>query len=604
MDRVVGTSGRIAFASAMRNLLADVYPHYDPAVLVRRVFEVLDLPLDGDGPEPAEENLRKWDQRDAFLITYGDSISRDGHHGLASLRDFHARWLKDWLPGIHILPFHPFTSDDGFSVSDFSVLRPELGTWDDVTELSQDATIMADLVANHISASHVWFRQFLAGEEPGVDYIKTASPDDDLSMVVRPRSHDLLCEVPTSQGTRHVWCTFSYDQIDLDYGNPDVFFEILKIVLDYLSHGVRVIRLDAIGYIWKQAGTTSINADPAHKIIKALRLGATAVAPDMLFITETNLPLLENLSYFGQQDEAHLIYNFSLPPVIIHALLSGNSKAIRKCIMSMPPAPAGCTFFNFTASHDGIGLRPAESLIEDSEITLMIDHARKMGGEVSYRALPGGGQKPYELNVTLFAMLAESFDGDRQFGLERFVMSQAIAMSLEGIPAVYVQSIFASDNDTQGYHETGIPRRLNRKIWQLEEAEARLVDGGTGEAAYQQLKALMSIRQGQPAFHPNATQYTLNLGPHMLGVWRQSHLNDQSIFCVFNLTASPQELDLSMINLIMTEGWQDLISGRVIEDYNAVMPLAPYQIVWISNLDGRNRPASRLLQRYREAMPV
>lgn len=604
MDRVVGTSGRIAFASAMRNLLADVYPQHDPALLVRRVFEELGLPLEGDGPEPAEESLRKWDQRDAFLITYGDSISRNGYQGLKSLRDFHQKWLKDWLPGIHILPFHPFTSDDGFSVSDFTTLRPELGTWDDVEDLSKHAKVMADLVANHISASHEWFAQFLAGQEPGVGYIKTANDGDDISQVVRPRSHPLLNTVETALGPKNVWCTFSYDQVDLDYGNPDVFFEILKIVLDYVSHGVTVIRLDAIGFIWKEAGTPSINADQTHKIIKALRLAANAVAPDLVFITETNLPMVENLSYFGQQDEAHLIYNFSLPPVILHALLSGRSDYIRKCIMAMPPAPAGCTFFNFTASHDGIGLRPAENIVPDDDILQMTEHARKMGGEVSYRSVAGGGQRPYELNVTLFSMLAESFAGERTFGMERFVMSQAIAMSLEGIPAIYVQSIFASENDQNGYQQTGIPRRLNRKIWQLAEAEAVLETPGLPQQAFGQLRALMSIRQGQPAFHPNATQYTLNLGSELLGVWRQSHLNDQSIFCVFNLTGETQDLDLSRINLIMNEGWQDLISGKVIPDYDGIMTLAPYQIVWISNLDGRHRTESRLLQRYRDAMPV
>ncbi|OSQ35747.1 alpha-amylase family glycosyl hydrolase [Thalassospira mesophila] len=604
MDRVVGTSGRIAFASAMRNLLADVYPQHDPVLLVRRVFEVLDLPIDGDGPEPAEESLRKWDQRDAFLITYGDSISRNGYQGLKSLRDFHQKWLKDWLPGIHILPFHPFTSDDGFSVSDFTTLRPELGTWEDVEDLSKHAKVMADLVANHISASHEWFGQFLAGQEPGVNYIKTANPDDDISQVVRPRSHPLLNLVETALGPKHVWCTFSYDQVDLDYSNPDVFFEILKIVLDYASHGVSVIRLDAIGFIWKESGTASINADQTHEIIKALRLAANAVAPDLVFITETNLPMVENLSYFGQQDEAHLIYNFSLPPVILHALLSGRSDYIRKCIMAMPPAPAGCTFFNFTASHDGIGLRPAENIVPDEDITQMTEHARKMGGEVSFRSVAGGGQRPYELNVTLFSMLAESFAGERAFGLERFVMSQAIAMSLEGIPAIYVQSIFASENDQNGYELTGIPRRLNRKIWQLADAEAALETPGMPQQAFGQLRALMSIRQGQPAFHPNATQYTLNLGSELLGVWRQSHLNDQSIFCVFNLTAQDQDLDLSRINLIMNEGWQDLITAKVITDYDGIMTLAPYQILWISNLDGRHRTESRLLQRYRDAMPV
>ncbi|MDX1667925.1 MAG: sugar phosphorylase [Limnobacter sp.] len=580
-----------------------IYPGHDAQELTDKAFEVLGIDWKQQ-TQLASEHLKKWDQKDVYLITYGDSIASPKEKGLKSLHRFFDEHLKEWFTGVHILPFHPFTSDDGFAVSDFETIREDLGDWSDIAKLSENCRVMGDLVVNHISSEHPWFTSFLEGTTPGIHYICTANPDRDISQVVRPRSHPLLQVFETRLGQRSVWCTFSRDQVDLNFSNPDVFLEMLRIVLNYVRQGIRTIRLDAVGFIWKEENSSCISLPQAHWIVQAMRAAVTAVHPDVQFITETNVPLPENLSYFGDQDEAHMIYNFSLAPVLAHAILSGQSSALRKCLTQMPSSPAGCAFFNFTASHDGIGLRPAENLLTDIEIARLIDHSVKMGGEVTYRQTQDQGLKAYEMNVTLASLLRESFDHENKKGLERFILSQAIAMAIEGIPAIYIQSIFACLNDRTGFEKTGMARRINRKQWGFDEAVHALNEEPRSSSAFRQLTSLLAIRQGQPAFHPNATQYTLNLGPHLLGVWRESLLKDQNIFCVFNLSSDPRTLILDQLNLIVTHQWHDLISHKVIEDGQSEVQLAPYQMMWISNKDGRLANKSKLLQTYEANMPL
>lgn len=592
-----------SLATGLRNHFLHIYPGHDAEQLTKKAFSVLGIDW-RKHTEVSTEELKKWSQKDVYLITYGDSIIQHGEKGLKTFERFYQKHLSQWFTAVHILPFHPYTSDDGFAVSDFETIREDLGDWSDIARLAENCRVMGDLVINHISSQHPWFVEFTEGTTPGLNYIYTTEPDHDISQVVRPRSHPLLQTFETRLGEKTVWCTFSRDQVDLDFSNPDLFMEMLRIVLNYVKNGIRTIRLDAVGFIWKEPNSTCINLPQAHWIVQAMRAAITAVHPDVQFITETNVPLAENLSYFGDQNEAHMIYNFSLAPVLAHAILSGRSSALRKCMMRMPSSPAGCTFFNFTASHDGIGLRPAENLLTEDQIAKLIDHSIKMGGEVTYRQTLEQGLKAYEINITLASLLQENFEHENKKGLERFILSQAIAMSIEGIPAIYIQSIFASQNDRKGFEKTGMARRINRKQWHYDDAVHTLTQDDRGACAFQQLTSLLSIRQGQSAFHPNATQYTLNLGPHLMGIWRESLLKDQNIFCVFNLSSEPQRLDLDNLNLILTQTWFDLISQQPLYEDQTELELAPYQIMWIANKDGRVTSKSKLLQTYEEHMPL
>ncbi|NET50709.1 MAG: alpha-amylase, partial [Merismopedia sp. SIO2A8] len=478
-----------------------------------------------------------------------------------------------------------YSSDDGFAVMDYLAVNSELGDWEDIGAIAQQFDLMVDLVINHVSSEHAWFQQFKAGEKPGCDYFVTADPNTDLSHVVRPRSSPLLAPTETVNGTKYVWATFSHDQVDVDFSNPDVLLEYVAIILFYVQAGAKYIRLDAIGYLWKKLDTACIHLPETHAVIRVLRELLQMIDPEISLITETNVPNRENLSYFGNRNEAHMIYNFSLPPLMLNALLQGKSEHLKTWMMSMPPAPLGCAYFNFTASHDGIGLRPAEGLLTDEEYTQLLDTVQRFGGEISMRQRSDGSESPYEMNISLFDALKGTVRGEDQWQVERFICSQTIMMSVEGIPAFYIHSLLATHNDYEGVKRTGRKRSINRHSWDYEQLMAHLENPQSDHArVFNELRHLIDIRQKQGAFHPNATQYTLHpLNPAIFAFWRQSMTRNQSIFSIHNLSDQVQELSLKELNLIVTDPWCDLISGIVVSDLQSKFVLKPYQSAWLTN---------------------
>ncbi|UWU50620.1 alpha-amylase family glycosyl hydrolase [Limnospira platensis] len=532
------------------------------------------------------ENPNKWTENNVTLITYGDSIySRyTDQKPLEVLAKFLGKNLKDTITGVHILPFFPYTSDDGFAVSDYLSVNHQLGDWEDIKTIANQFNLMVDVVLNHVSSKHEWFQQFQAGKKPGCDYFIVVEPETDLSEVVRPRNSPVLVKVETVHGEKHVWATFSEDQIDVNFANPDVLIEFLKIIRFYIvSAKARYIRLDAVGFLWKEIGTSCIHLPQTHAIIKLLRELVNMIDPEVALITETNVPNRENLSYFGNRNEAHMIYNFSLPPLLLNAMLQGKSDHLRTWMMSMPPAPLGCAYFNFTASHDGIGLRPAEGLLSDEEYQSLLTTMEKFGGKISMRKKPDGSESPYEINISLFDAMKGTVKGEDTWQIQRFICSQTLMMSLEGIPAFYIHSLLATPNDYERLQQTGMNRSINRYKWQIEDLQKDLEDPHSPRSlVFREICRRIKIRRQQGAFHPNATQYTLQLKRSLFGFWRQSMTRDQSIFCIFNLTDKPQQLNLRDVNLICIDPWLDLISGEIITDIYSKYILQPYQAVWIT----------------------
>ena len=536
---------------------------------------------------PVAHQVNQWSERDTYVISYGDSLLRDGEKPLCTLKTFLDQHADGLVSGIHILPFYPWSSDDGFAVLDYSSVNESLGNWSDIEAIASDYDLMADLVINHCSSRSLWFENFQQGKSPGKDYFYTASPEDDLDNVVRPRTSSLLKTVETVEGTRHVWCTFSHDQVDLDFRNPEVLKHFVSIVRQYLDSGIRVLRLDAVAFLWKIPGTTCLNLEETHEVVRLLRTLVEHAREDALLITETNIPNRENLSYFGNANEAHCVYNFSLPPLLVNTLITGDCAYLKQWMMSMPPAQNGTAYFNFVASHDGIGLRPAEGLLSEEELDTLIATMQNFGGHVSYRALEDGQDKPYEINIALFDALQGTTAGPDSWGAERFICAHAIMLGLEGIPGIYIHSLLGTHNDYARVENTGHYRAINRHQWDYDELEGELSRQQSSHAVvFNRLKSLLALRRTQSAFHPNATQFTLHLGAALFGFWRQSMDRRQSIFCISNISCSPQSLDLSGVNLIDTEDWLELISGATIEGRDQVLELQPYQTVWISNTSG------------------
>lgn len=391
-------------------------------------------------------------------------------------------------------------------------------------------------------------------------------------------------------GTQYVWCTFSHEQVDLDFTNIEVLKEFVKIIRHYLDNGIRIFRLDAVAFLWKKLGTNCLNLPETHEVVRLIRTLLEHAQPNAIIITETNIPNRENLSYFGNANEAHSIYNFSLPPLLVNTLITGNCRYLKQWLMSMPPAQNGTTYFNFLASHDGIGLRPAEGLLHDSEIASFISTMQSFGGKISWRAGENEIKKPYEVNIALFDALQGTHSGPDAYGLARFMCAHAIILALEGIPAIYIHSLVATHNDQEKFDLTQQNRSINRHQWDYGELQDSLADSSSEHhQTYEQLKRTINIRKQQAAFHPNATQFTLHLNEQLFGFWRQSIDRKQSIFCIYNISNEFQSLLITDLNLIITDTWHDLISGLMLDESHHRLDLAPYQTLWISNTENSNK---------------
>ncbi len=528
-----------------------------------------------------------WSEKTVLLITYADNIN-NGLFGktISDFISFYNKYFYSFIDSIHFLPFFPSSGDAGFSVKNHDEIDPKFGNWEEIKKLSKRANIMTDLVLNHASSEGEWFENFIFNKNPGKDYFFTINNNYDYANVIRPRDHDLLKKIKILNETKNLWCTFSHDQIDLNFRNPEVLLEFITLILKLSSYGVKIFRLDAVAFIWKESGTTCLNLPETHEIIKLFRYIVDQLNKNIIIVTETNLPKEENLSYFGKNDEAHWIYNFPLPPLIIHTFLFADSTSLTKWSMKMPPAQVGNAYLNFIASHDGIGMRPAEGVLSEEEISIMLERLEKNGSKFSMRKLPSNEEKVYEANISLFSALQYTdIDSKGKFALERFIASHCILLSIEGVPAFYFNSFFATKNDDKSYLNSKVKRDLNRHKWNYSNLAATLNDKNSIEnKCYKILKKLISIRKTQPAFHPNATQFTLNLNKNIFSVWRQSRDRRQSIFAITNVTSKKIDLNTNMINLIDDEQWYDLLNPKISFKDEQKIKLAPYQTIWITNL--------------------
>ena len=564
----------------IRKRLANLYGVEEADTLLDRFFHVIGRY--GVGVNRTNLSSKVISQKDAVLITYADMVSDGKAHPFSTLKEFCTARLKGAFSAIHILPFYPWTSDDGFSVVDYREVDKRYGNWDDVSRLSEEFELMFDLVLNHCSSKSPWFREYVSGIEPGSNYILEGDEEADLSSVVRPRASPLLTPYQTRKGERHVWTTFSADQVDLDWTSPDLLFEFLDIIMFYASLGCRILRLDAVAFLWKEIGTNCLHLPKTHEVIKLIRNFIEVVAPEVLILTETNVPHQENISYFGKGDEAHAVYQFSLPPLLLHGLLKGTAKHVTNWAAHLSPPPKGCHFLNFTASHDGIGVRPLEGILDTDEILSLADEVRGNGGHVSMRKLEDGSEFPYELNATYYGAL--SHKKDPEIGKKRFLCSQAVALAMKGIPAVYFHSLCATPNYTEGVKETGHNRTINRKKWKSEELETLLEDeeSNSGEI-FEWYTRVLRRRASCPAFHPDASQKVIELGDEIFAFERRSLDGSQVIICLFNFL--PHEVKSNqkqtLASYLSNGSVKDLISGGEFSFDNESFALRPYQALWL-----------------------
>lgn len=559
------------------------------SILAKRIQAIYDQKFDGelldhltDLVKEAKENYvptsaNKWTEKDTILITYGDSIVDLDDLPLETLRSFAKRYLSDVISIIHILPFFPYSSDDGFSVIDYRQVNPNLGTWKNIENLIPDFNIMADLVINHISQYSDWFQNYLKGENPGKDFFIDVDPSLDLSAVVRPRSLPLLTPVKTPEGEKHVWTTFSSDQIDLNFASPALLIEMAKVFLLYLLKGARVIRLDAIAFLWKEIGTNCLHLPQTHEVVKLMRDIMDIIHPSLVLLTETNVPNKENLSYFGEGDEANMVYQFSLPPLLLHALYTGNSKYLTKWALEIPELDENSTFFNFTASHDGIGVRPLEGLVPKEEFDKLVQGMHGLGAHISTKRNSDGSDSPYEMNITYLDALRANIKGYDDNHLQRFICSQTLMMTLQGVPAFYIHSLLGTRNYYEGVKRTGMPRTINRKKWSTNELYPLLKSSTPQRELFDELRRIIKIRRDTAAFHPNAKQEVIDFDERLFIVYRGENNN---LLCIANVTDKPISIDIDNIPGEADYNY-DLIAESPLVTTSDDLLLKPYQVMWL-----------------------
>ena len=546
-----------------------------------RIEELLSRYAPSIDPAELATGAAAWSEQDVVLITYADQIRGSGGTPLATLTD----WLCDeqlnqLINTVHLLPFCPHSSDDGFSVIDYLQVDPTSGNWEDISRLSDSFYLMFDLVLNHISQKSAWFQQYLAGQAPFDQFFIEMDPATDLSAVVRPRSLPLLTPFDTNRGTRHVWTTFSDDQIDLNYAEPEVLLGMLEILLEYARRGARIVRLDAVAFLWKQVGTPCVHLPQTHEIVKLMRDVLNVVAPHVLLLTETNVPHRENVSYFGNGDEAHMVYQFSLPPLLLDAFVNADATPLIEWLKELAPPQSGTTYFNFTASHDGIGVRALEGLVDDQRCERLLEHVRKRGGKISTRRQTDGSDRPYELNISYVDALAPA-TADVELHAQRFLATQAIMLSLQGVPAVYFQSLIGGQNDYQGVETSGQPRRINRR--KVTQEELRNETTALGQRIYTGYREYLACRIQQPAFHPDAPQRPLNAHNSCILAFERTSLDgEQHILVAANVSGAKQRLNLAMAGSEHSTWARDLLTNTPIGDRQSELELAPSQVVWLS----------------------
>lgn len=574
------------FEQRASELIAMLYGQRRDEVM-RRLGRLIDAHRSDLAHRHGAEPTPLWSQADQWLIVYGDSLLEDQRPPLAVLHEFLQSRLGEVFSGVHVLPFFPWSSDDGFSVIHYREVNPALGDWQDIRRLAEHHDLMVDMVLNHASRESLWFADYLGGNLPGRDFFIEMDPDTDLTDVVRPRSSPLLVPVSTRRGVRHLWATFSEDQIDLNFANPDVLLEFIGILLFYLEQGARIIRLDAIAYLWKRPGTSCIHLPETHAVVRLLRLVVDHLAPGTLIITETNVPHAENISYFGLErlsqdgpdahtDEAHLVYQFTLPPLLLHTLTSGEAGTLARWLDSLPELPTGCSYLNFTASHDGIGVRPLEGWLAAHEIDALMTLMQRFGGFISMRSHADGSDSPYEINISWFDAMSGTRKGPDPWQVERFLLSQHLMLALQGIPAIYLHCLTATQNDQDGVEHSGQLRAINRKRWQRRELEELLDSRHTPtREVFHALTRRLAIRREEPCFHPDAGQSVIASAPELLVIQRGPLANGRRLLAIHNITDRRQALQVAELEVA---GWWDCIEGCVWQRQDS---LGPYRTLWL-----------------------
>jgi sucrose phosphorylase len=428
------------------------------------------------------------------LIVYAD---RFGGDGLATLQGLLTGPLEGLFTGVHILPFFtPYDgADAGFDPADHRMVDPRLGDWSAIEAISRTHDVTADLIVNHISIESPQFVDFVAKGDSSRyagmflqvdDVFPGGITDEALKRIYRPRLARPFTEVALSDGsTRLMWTTFSSEQIDLDVFDAEAR-AYLGETLDLLAaSGVSQVRMDAVGYSVKTPGTNCFMTPETFRFVAAMTEGVRRRGMESL---------LEIHAHHADQIEAATIadrvYDFALPPLVLHALYSGDAVPLRGWLEASPR-----NAITVLDTHDGIGVmdvgaagdRPG--LLKPDQIHALVEGIHAASGGESRRATGRAASNLdlYQVNCSYFSALG----GDEN----RYLMARLIQLLSPGIPQIYYAGLLTARNDITLLQRTGVGRDINRPYFDLTQIHDAL-----DQPVVRRLIAMVRFRNQHPAF--------------------------------------------------------------------------------------------------------
>jgi len=569
--------------------LSFLYGENKSTLLYTKIMSLLNQ-FKEDNPDLVKiSNTEYITERDIILITYGDMVRCNSEKPLKTLGRLLNKYLVDLISTVHILPFYPYSSDDGFAVIDYRQVNPEFGKWGDISEINQNFKLMFDAVINHCSTQNAMFGGFLRCDPDKLDFFTTVEANTDLSKVFRPRATPVVTLFKTKDGEKLVWTTFSADQVDLNFKNPDVLLEMVDIILFYVLHGAKFIRFDAVTYVWKELGTNCINLPQTHRFVQLMRTILDIAAPGVIIITETNVPHKENIAYFGDgTNEAQMVYNFALPFLTLHCFLSGDVHYLTDWAKSLDLPSQQTTFFNFLACHDGIGMLPVKDILPANEVEKVVKHVHANGGFVSFKRNEDGSESPYELNINFLDAINSSNveETNKDLLSKKFLASHAIMLSLRGVPGIYFHSLFGSRNWRYGVEKTGRYRTINREKLCFNDLINELsISDSIRSSIFTGFSKLLKVRKENSAFHPFGEQRILDIHPSIFAIIRFSPSDNSKILCLHNIRGLLSELDINLqnIGIDINSVFTSLLTDEIISPRNGNLKLRikPYQVLWL-----------------------
>jgi sucrose phosphorylase len=431
------------------------------------------------------------------LICYADRLGGT----LQGLRELLAGPFAGLFGGVHVLPFfHPIDgADAGFDPIDHTQVDPRLGSWKDVQALAGDVEVMADVIVNHVSSRSPQFQDFSArGKASPFDgmfltldaVFPGGATERELLAIYRPRPGLPFTSMTLADGSRRVlWTTFTAEQVDIDVQHPEGARYLDSILAILAKSGVRIIRLDAVGYAIKRAGQSCFMMPETFAFIRDF--SARAAAQGLEVLVEIHSHYEQQLRIASQVDR---VYDFALPPLVLHAFFKGTARHLKHWIAIRP-----VNALTVLDTHDGIGVIDAAAdaadpaahpgLLPDADIDSLVEtiHRNSHGESLRATGAAASNLDLYQVNCTFHDAMARDD--------LRYLLARAIQFFLPGIPQVYYVGLLAGRNDMELLARTHTGRDINRRHYTRGD-----IDEAMRRPVVQDLFALMKLRNTHPAF--------------------------------------------------------------------------------------------------------